>query len=69
MQPRLSRREQLITDVTERLQRVCAHWPPDEFADLVLRVVDTTVKYESTATPTAGDWARTPRRAWGADAR
>jgi hypothetical protein len=67
MQPRLSRREQLLVEVTERLQRVCAEWPPDEFADLVVRVVDTTVKYEGTVTPTPRDWERVSRPPWAAD--
>jgi hypothetical protein len=63
----LSRREQLIIEVTDRLHRVCAHWPPDEFADLVLRVVDTTMKYEGRVTPPAEDRARIRRPRWGAD--
>jgi hypothetical protein len=67
MQSRLSRREQLMVEVTARLQRVCAHCTPDEFAALVLRVVDTTIKYEGSATPTAGEWERIRRPRWGAD--
>jgi hypothetical protein len=46
------------------LQRVCAEWPPDEFVDLVLRVVDTTMKYEGATTPTPRDWAGASGRAW-----
>jgi hypothetical protein len=57
----LSRREQLIAEVTDRLQRVCVGWAPDAFADLVLRVVGLTLKYEGAATPTAGEWARIRR--------
>jgi hypothetical protein len=64
MQPRLSRREQLIIETTERLRRVCAEWPPDEFVDLVLRVVDTTMKYEGATTPMPRDWAGASGRAW-----
>jgi hypothetical protein len=64
-QARLSRREQLIAVVTARLQRVCAEWPAEEFAALVLRVVETTLKYEGTATPTAPEWVRLRRPPWG----
>jgi hypothetical protein len=60
------RREQLIVAVTERLGRVCADWPPDEFADLVLRVVETTAKYES-AGPAVPKRANGSAREWGPD--
>jgi hypothetical protein len=60
------RREQLIVEVTERLSHVCGDWPPDEFADLVLRVVDTTVKYEGRGS-TPREWARNIARDRGAD--
>jgi hypothetical protein len=60
------RREQLIVEVTERLGRVCADWPPDEFADLVLRVVETTAKYEGRG-PDVPRRAKETAREWPAD--
>jgi hypothetical protein len=45
-----TRREQLIIEVTDRLHPVCGSLPPDAFADLVLRVVDVTMKYEAAGT-------------------
>jgi hypothetical protein len=52
--------------VTERLGRVCADWPPDEFADLVLRVVETTAKYEVRG-PDVPRRSKETAREWPAD--
>jgi hypothetical protein len=51
-----TRREQLIVEVTARLSGVCGHCPPGQFADLVLRVVDTTLRYEGNG-PAVRRWA------------
>lgn len=46
-----------MVEVTERLFRVCGHLPPDDFAELVTRVVDVTMRYDDGASPSiAARW-------------
>lgn len=56
-------RARRIAEVTARLQRVCAHWPPDAFAALVASVVDTALKYEERLTVLGAAWNAGPARA------
>ena len=44
-----ARVRQVVADVTSRLAGVCAAFPPDEFAALVRRIAEITVKYEALA--------------------
>jgi hypothetical protein len=44
-----ARARQVAADVTSRLAGVCAAFPPDEFAALVRRIAEITVKYEAVA--------------------
>jgi hypothetical protein len=67
MRTTLSRREQLIVEVTHRLHTVCGHLPPGEFADLVLRVVNVTLKYEQETALSGKPGSGATHRAWGAD--
>lgn len=44
------RRAELVRDTTERLQGVCAHWPPAEFRAFVERTVDRMLRHEQRTT-------------------
>lgn len=42
-----TRVREVVADVTSRLTSVCAGMPADEFAALVRRIAEVTVKYEA----------------------
>jgi hypothetical protein len=42
-----ARVREVVADVTSRLAGVCSALPPDEFAKLVRRIAEVTVKYEA----------------------
>ena len=44
-----ARVREVTADVAGRLARVCGGLPPDEFAALVRRIAELTVKYEALA--------------------
>ena len=48
-----ARREQLITEITARLRRVCAYMTDAEFAVFAQEVARVTEKYETRATPSS----------------
>ena len=58
--PGRRRNDELLAEVTARLERVAGHMPPDAFAALVRSVVEVTLKYEGHATPLVGDRRRGP---------
>lgn len=47
-----TRREQLLSEIAERLRRVCPAMPPERFEALVEDIARVTLKYEGRATPT-----------------
>ena len=45
------RRRAFKAQIRERLEHVCAEWPPDLFETLVERVADISLKYDSRGMP------------------
>ena len=48
--PDPARAEQLRGDIAARLRRVCAHLSDEQFAELVHRIADVTLRYEERPT-------------------
>jgi hypothetical protein len=42
-------RAAIIADLSGRLRSVCEHWPREEFANMVARLADITLKYDGLA--------------------
>jgi hypothetical protein len=55
------RRAALVADMTTRLRPVCAHWPEDDFVEMIHRLAEITMKFESGDLTTRYDRRETDR--------
>lgn len=46
----------LKADIAARLRSACAHFPPEEFDDLVHRMACIQLKYTRSAPPETSEW-------------